>query len=102
MDVLNNNRIIIIIVIVVVSVAVLFTFILVIIVSLYLCYKYKLSSKTSPDGKTVPQSSQSMQPGPVYETVMESTTVDLEMTENVAYAPVRTLKKNTNTTLDQK
>ena len=36
------------------------------------------------------------QPDPEYETVMDCTTaiVDLEMTENVAYAPVHTRKTN--------
>ena len=39
-----------------------------------------------------------VQPGPEYEIVMDCTTaiVDLEMTENVAYAPVHTLKKSIN------
>jgi hypothetical protein len=69
------------------------------------CYKHKRSSKTSLDGKTRSEDTQSsqptpqVQPGPEYETVMECTTVtvDLEMTENVAYAPVHTLKKNKTT-----
>jgi hypothetical protein len=56
------------------------------------------------DGKTGPDDTQSsqppkVQPGPEYETVMECTTVtvDLEMIENVAYAPVHARKKNKNT-----
>ena len=36
-----------------------------------------------------------VQPDPEYETVMDYTTA-IEMTENVAYAPVHTLKKNIN------
>ena len=55
-----------------------------------LCYKYKpRSSRTSPDEETEPESSQITQPGPVYETVMECNTsidLELEITENVAYA----------------
>ena len=55
-----------------------------------MCYKYKpRSSRTSPDEETEPESSQITQPGPVYETVMECNTsidLELEITENVAYA----------------
>ena len=81
---------------VVISAVVLFTISLVIIVCTCLCCKYKRSSRASPDGKTVDtQLSQPTQPVPVYETVMESTTVDLEMTENVAYAPIHTLSRKT-------
>ena len=81
---------------VVISVVVLFTLSLVIIVCTCLCCKHKWSSKASPDDKTGDgQSSQPTQPVPVYETVMESTTVDLEMTENVAYAPIHTLSRKT-------
>ena len=43
----------------------------------------------SPDEETEPESSQITQPGPVYETVMEcniSIHLELEITENVAYA----------------
>ena len=70
-----------------------------IIVCICLCYKYKRSSKASPDGKTGrgdTQSRQAQPAGPEYETVMDCTaaTVDLEMTENVAYAPVHTRKTN--------
>ena len=91
-----ENYTVTIIITVVISVAVLFTIILVIIVCTCLCCKYKRSSKASLDGKTVDtQSNQPTQPVPVYETVMESTTVDLEMTENVAYAPIHTLSRKT-------
>ena len=79
-----------IIITVIISVAVLFTIILVIIVCICLHYKYKQSSQ---DGKIV--ANQPTQPVPVYETVMECTTVDLEMTENVAYAPIHTLSRKT-------
>ena len=81
---------------VVISVVVIFIISLVIIVCICLCCKQKWSSKASPDGKTVDtQSNQPTQPVPVYETVMESATVDLEMTENVAYAPIHTLSRKT-------
>ena len=92
---------------VVVPIVVLSILGLVIIVCSCLCHKYKpLSSKASPDGKTRPgdthvESSQPIQPlpGPVYETITECnttpTTVDLEMTENVAYAPIHTLSRQT-------
>ena len=78
---------------------------LVAIVCICLYYKHKRSSKASPDGKTGRDDTQSsqpasqVQPGPEYETVMDCTTaiVDPEMTENVAYAPVHTLKKSKNT-----
>ena len=104
------SSILIITISVVVPIVVLFILGLVIIVCTCLCYKYKplvLSSKVSLDRKTQPpagnthlQSSQPTQPqpSPVYETVMEcnNTTVDLEMTENVAYAPIHTRKKNVN------
>ena len=88
-----------------VPIMVLFILGLVIILCICLCYKYKpMSSKASLDVKTQPgddthlQSSQPTQPqpGPVYETIMEcSTTVDLEMTENVAYAPIHTSTRKT-------
>ena len=91
-----QNYTVTIIITVVISVIVLFIIILVIIVCTCLCCKYKRSSKATPDGKTVDiQSSQPTQPMPVYETVMESATVDLEITENVAYAPVHTLSRKT-------
>jgi heme/copper-type cytochrome/quinol oxidase subunit 2 len=79
---------------VVVSFVLLLILTLVIIVSIYLCCKYKRSSKTYPNGKTGSDDTQ-VQPDPEYETVMECTTVtvDLGMTENAAYAPVHTLKK---------
>ena len=96
MDVHNSN----IIIIVVVSVVALFTLSLMIIVCICLSCKYNWSLKALSDDKTGPgdaQSSESTQPGPVYETVMECTIVDLDMIENVAYAPIHTLKKNTNT-----
>ena len=75
---------------------------LVAIICICLCYKHKRSSKASPDAKTEcrgdtqPRQAQS---GPEYATVMDCTaaTVDLEMTENVAYAPVHTHKTNKNT-----
>ena len=92
---------------VVVPIVVLSILSLVITLCICLCHKYKpLSSKASPDGKTRPgdthvESSQPTQPlpGPVYETITECnttpTTVDLEMTENVAYAPIHTLSRQT-------
>ena len=72
---------------------------LVTIVCICLCNKHKWSSKASLDGKTGhrgdTQPRQAL-PGPEYEIVMDCTaaTVDLEMTENVAYAPVHTRKTN--------
>ena len=75
---------------------------LVTIVCICLCYKHKWSSKASPDGKTGRRGDtqpRQAQPDPEYETVMDCTaaTVDLEMIENVAYAPVHTHKTNKNT-----
>ena len=92
---------------VVVPIVVLSILGLVITLCICLCHKYNpLTSKASPDGKTRPgdthvESSQPIQPlpGPVYETITECnstpTTVDLEMTENVAYAPIHTLSRQT-------
>ena len=91
--------IIIIIGVVLLLVLLLLVLTLVVIICICLCYKHKRSSKASPDGKTEcrgdTQSRQAL-PGPEYETVMDctSTTADLEMTENVAYAPVHTRKTN--------
>ena len=73
---------------------------LVAIIGICLCYKHKRSStKASPDGKTGHRGDTQPrrgQPDPEYETVVDCTTatVDLEMTENVAYAPVHTRKTN--------
>ena len=74
---------------------------LVAIICICLCYKHKRSSKASPDAKTECRGDtqpRQAQPDPEYETVMDCTTavVDLEMTENVAYAyaPVHTHKTN--------
>ena len=85
--------------IIIISVAISVTLFLavsaVVIAGICLYHKYKLSaSKALPDGTAATY----QQPQPVYETVMESTTVDLEMTENVAYGPIHThtLKKNIN------
>ena len=75
---------------------------LVAIICICLCYKHKRSSKASPNGKTGRGDTQSsqpapqVQPDPEYETVLDCTTatVYLEMTENVAYAPVHTCTTN--------
>ena len=79
---LNYN--IILIAIVVSSVVFLFIFNFVVVC---ICF-YKLSSKTSTGNAH-------MQPAqPVYyETVMECNTVELKMTENVAYAPIQLITK---------
>ena len=85
MAILSYN--IIIIIIVVISIVVLFTFNFVIVcICFYL--KYNQSSKASDVKADDVQLSQPTQP--MYETVMGSTTatVDLKMTENVAYATV--------------
>ena len=78
---LNYNVIIIVIVVIFLIIFLIFNCVVACV-----CF-YKQSSKTSNDIL----SSQPIQP--MYETVMGCTTVDLEMTENVAYAPVCSMKK---------
>ena len=85
-----NNYDIIIVIIVVIFLTVFLTFNCVVVFACFY-FKHKQSSKMS-DGKTSDVlSSQPTQPA--YEMVLGHTTTDLEMTENVAYAPVHSMKK---------
>ena len=79
-------------VIVVISVVVLFFNFVIVCVCFYM--KYKQSSKTSDFKAGDVQLSQPIATQPTYETVTGSVivTVDLKMTENVAYATTRSTK----------
>ena len=84
------NYDIIIVIIAVIFLTIFLTFNCVVVFACFY-FKHKQSSKIS-DGKT--SNVLSSQPSqPMYEMVMGRTATDLEMTENVAYAPVHSMKK---------